>query len=361
MHRKKHEKSKPRSGRLGSFTWTNRPFLRSQSCWRPAGARSWSSDDRYLNPQMGRILRTLGFDRVWAGGEGAHLIDGDGRALPRPVRRLRRVRDRAQPPRGDRRDRGGDGGRTGNLPQLGVTLLAGCSPSSCSRARRRASPRWCRRTRGTEAVEAAIKIARAATGRPRVLYAEHAFHGLTLGVAVAERRRGVPRRLRSPAGRLRAGRRSAIWRRSSGELARGDVAAFVVEPVQGKGVNLPPPDYLRARSACAGRRERCSSATRCRRASGVPGGSSRSSTGISSRTSSASRRPCRAGSCRSVPCSSPGRRSTPSSTAWSARFATDRRSAATTSPPPRRSPRCGCSTRSSWWRARSGWARCCSS
>ena len=34
---------------------------------------------------------------------------------------------------------------------------------------------------GTEAVEAAIKIARAATGRPRVLYAEHAFHGLTLG------------------------------------------------------------------------------------------------------------------------------------------------------------------------------------
>ena len=33
----------------------------------------------------------------------------------------------------------------------------------------------------TEAVEAAIKIARAATGRPRILYAEHAFHGLTLG------------------------------------------------------------------------------------------------------------------------------------------------------------------------------------
>ena len=34
---------------------------------------------------------------------------------------------------------------------------------------------------GTEAVEAAIKLARAATGRPRILYAEHAFHGLTLG------------------------------------------------------------------------------------------------------------------------------------------------------------------------------------
>ena len=35
-------------------------------------------NDRYLNPQMGRILRTLGFDRVWRGGEGAHLIDSDG-------------------------------------------------------------------------------------------------------------------------------------------------------------------------------------------------------------------------------------------------------------------------------------------
>ena len=62
-------------------------------------------NDRHLNPQMGRILRTLGFDKVWVGGEGAHLIDSDGRALPRPVRRLRRVRDRAQPPRGDRRRR----------------------------------------------------------------------------------------------------------------------------------------------------------------------------------------------------------------------------------------------------------------
>jgi ornithine--oxo-acid transaminase len=35
-------------------------------------------NDRFLNPQMGRILRTLGFDKVWSGGEGAHLIDSDG-------------------------------------------------------------------------------------------------------------------------------------------------------------------------------------------------------------------------------------------------------------------------------------------
>jgi ornithine--oxo-acid transaminase len=38
------------------------------------------------------------------------------------------------------------------------------------------------------------------------------------------------------------------------ELAAGDVAAFIVEPVQGKGVNLPPSDYL------AGAQERCHAA-----------------------------------------------------------------------------------------------------
>ncbi len=34
---------------------------------------------------------------------------------------------------------------------------------------------------GTEAVETALKFARYATGRPRVLYCAHAFHGLTTG------------------------------------------------------------------------------------------------------------------------------------------------------------------------------------
>jgi len=35
-------------------------------------------NDRHLNPQLGRIVRTLGFDRNWAAGEGAHLIDERG-------------------------------------------------------------------------------------------------------------------------------------------------------------------------------------------------------------------------------------------------------------------------------------------
>ena len=96
---------------------------------------------------------------------------------------------------------------------------------------------------GTEAVEAAIKIARAATARPRILYAAHAFHGLTLGSLSLNGeqifREGfgplLPGCDAVPFGDLDALER---------ELARGDVAAFIVEPVQGKGVNLPPDGYL---------------------------------------------------------------------------------------------------------------------
>jgi len=106
---------------------------------------------------------------------------------------------------------------------------------------------------GTEAVEAAMKLARATTGRPRILHAEHAFHGLTLGALSlngnAEFRDGfgplMPGCDPVPFGDLDALER---------ELARGDVAAFVVEPVQGKGVNLPPPGYL------IGAQERCRAA-----------------------------------------------------------------------------------------------------
>src|SRR4029077_11815824 len=96
---------------------------------------------------------------------------------------------------------------------------------------------------GAEAVEAAIKIARAATGRPRVLYCEHAFHGLTLGALSingnSEFRDGFGPLLPGCQA-VPFGDPDALER----ELARGDVAAFVVEPVQGKGVNLPPAGYL---------------------------------------------------------------------------------------------------------------------
>lgn len=207
-------------------------------------------NDRFMNPQMGRILRTLGFDKVWAGGEGAHLIDSDGeryldlfggygvfaigRNHPAVIEALEEVM----------------AARTGNMPQLGVTLLNGVLAEQLIARAPASVAAMVPANSGTEAVEAAIKIARAATGRPRVLYADHAFHGLTLGSLSingnVEFRDGF--------GPLLPGCDPVAFGDLQGlerELARGDVAAFVVEPVQGKGVNLPPDGYL------AGAQELC--------------------------------------------------------------------------------------------------------
>ncbi|MFI5004209.1 MAG: aspartate aminotransferase family protein, partial [Solirubrobacterales bacterium] len=133
--------------------------------------------------------------------------------------------------------------RTGNLPQLGVTLLSGVLAEQLLARAPGSVGAMVPANSGTEAVEAAIKIARAATGRERIIYAEHAFHGLTLGSLSlngdAHFREGFGPLLPGcdpvPFGDLDALER---------ELERGDVAAFVVEPVQGKGVNLPPEGYL---------------------------------------------------------------------------------------------------------------------
>jgi ornithine--oxo-acid transaminase len=205
-------------------------------------------NQRYLNPQMGRILRALGFERTWAGGEGAHLIDSRGeryldlfggygvfaigRNHPEAIAALEEVM----------------AARTPNLPQLGVTLLGGVlAEQLLSRAPASVAAMVPANT-GAEAVEAAIKLARAATGRPRVLYAEHAFHGLTLGALSlngnVEFREGFGPLLPGcdpvPWGDLEALERA---------LAGGDVAALVLEPIQGKGVNLPPDGYLQGAQA----------------------------------------------------------------------------------------------------------------
>jgi ornithine--oxo-acid transaminase len=224
---------------------TNEPPPSVQEIISARTGEEMALNDRYLNPQMGRILRTLGFDKVWTGGEGAHLLDADGeryldlfggygvfaigRNHPEAIAAVEQVM----------------AARTGNLPQLGVTLLNGVLAEQLLLRAPDSVAAMVPANTGTEAVEAAIKIARAATGRPRVLYTDHAFHGLTLGSLSIngniEFREGFEPLLPGcePVG---FGDLDALER----ELERGDVAAFVVEPVQGKGVNLPAADYLPA-------------------------------------------------------------------------------------------------------------------
>jgi ornithine--oxo-acid transaminase len=198
---------------------------------------------RTINPQFVRVLRTIGFDRTWARADGAYLFDEDGHRyldmlggfgmynVGRNNRRIREALVEALEL------------ETPGSVQLGVTALPGLLAEALLE---RTPPRLERvlfTSSGTEAVEAALKLGRAATKRTRVLSAESAFHGLTLGslsangsdVFTARFQPLLPGFDRVPFGDLDALER---------ELRSEDVALFLVEPIQGKGCTLPPAGYL---------------------------------------------------------------------------------------------------------------------
>jgi ornithine--oxo-acid transaminase len=198
---------------------------------------------RTINPQFMRVLRTIGFDRVWARGEGQYLYDRDGNryldllggfGMFNVGRNNRRVREALVETLEL---------ETPGSVQLGVSLLPGLLAEELLK---RTPPRLERvlfTSSGTEAIEAAVKLGRAATRRTRVVSLEHSFHGLTLGsLSVIGDPNFVDRfgPLLSGCSQVPLGDLDALER----ELRSEDVALFLAEPVQGKGVNLPPPGYL---------------------------------------------------------------------------------------------------------------------
>jgi ornithine--oxo-acid transaminase len=97
---------------------------------------------------------------------------------------------------------------------------------------------------GSEAVEAAIKFARAATGRPDIIYCEQAFHGLSYG-ALSINGHDIYRNRFAPLlpGCVRVPFNDLIGLERA--LQSRTAAAFIVEPIQGKGVYMPDNDYLK--------------------------------------------------------------------------------------------------------------------
>jgi ornithine--oxo-acid transaminase len=203
---------------------------------------------RTINPQFVRVLRTIGFDRKWVRSEGAHLVDarGDryldmlggfgmynvGRNNPRIRAALVEALELETP----------------GMLAMGVTALPGLlADELITRAGGRIA-RCLFTSSGTEAVEAALKLGRAATKRPRVVSTDHGFHGLTLGSLSANGNAEFTRRFQPllpgfshvPFGDLDS---------LEQELRSEDVALFIVEPIQGKGVNLPPAGYLEGAQA----------------------------------------------------------------------------------------------------------------
>jgi ornithine--oxo-acid transaminase len=206
-------------------------------------AERYSLHARYLNEQMVRVLKTIGFDRGYQRGSGQYLFDRSGRryldllsgwgvfAIGRnhPAVRdtLKNVLDGDFP----------------NLVQMDVSALAGLLAERLLRYVPYLDKVFFANS-GTETVEAALKFARAATARTGIVYCSHAFHGLSYGSlsvngdAVFRSGFGplLPECVEIPFGDLAALERALAARR---------IAAFIVEPIQGKGVIVPGDDYLR--------------------------------------------------------------------------------------------------------------------
>jgi 4-aminobutyrate aminotransferase len=120
---------------------------------------------------------------------------------------------------------------------------------------------------GAEAVENAVKIARAATGRPAVLVFDHAFHGRTLLTMTMTNklvyRRGfgpfAPEVYRAPAPHPYRGVSSdhaleALERLFESEVDPESIACAVIEPVQGEGGFIPmPPEFPKRLQELLGR------------------------------------------------------------------------------------------------------------
>ena len=157
---------------------------------------------------------------------------------------------------------------------------------------------------GAEAIEAAIKFARYATKRAKVVFCDHAFHGLSTGAlslnGSSSFREGfgplLPGTSEVPFGDIDALRR---------QLRRGDVAAFVVEPIQGKGVNVADETYWHEVAELCRRYKTLLVADEVQTGMGRTGRFFCHEHWGSAPTSSRCPRPCRAGSSRSAPCCAP--------------------------------------------------------
>jgi acetylornithine/succinyldiaminopimelate/putrescine aminotransferase len=199
---------------------------------------------RHLDPSLVDVLRILGFDKHYVTSQGSYVYDADGRAYL------------------DFHTGEGFASLGHNHPdvcealhatlaaglidgvQIHYSPLAGMLAEALTERLPDALDAVCFASTGAEAVDSAMKFARAATGRPRFISCENSFHGVTLGplslVGDEFFKEGFGPLLAGCA-RVPFGDLDAL----ESELRGKDVAAFFVEPIQGRMVTLPPDGYLR--------------------------------------------------------------------------------------------------------------------
>src|SRR5262245_30876623 len=206
--------------------------------------RNYDLHSAHVNPANVRTLKTIGFDRCYVRAEGPYLWDvqgakyldmlagygvfGLGRNHPEVRRILTEFLALEYP----------------SLVKMEAPLLCGLLAEELKKRMPNQLDMVFFTNSGAEGVETAMKYARCATRRPAIVHCEKAFHGLTYGSLSLNGdesfREGFAPFL-TDCRKIPFNDLEALER----ELRKGDVAAFVVEPVQGKGVNIPAPGYLR--------------------------------------------------------------------------------------------------------------------
>ena len=198
---------------------------------------------RNINPRFARLLKMIGFDRTYVRGSGPWLWDDKGNKYldclggyaavntgrNHPIIRsaLASMLQSDHP----------------GLVQFDTPVLAGLLAQKLLSLCGHGMEKVFFTNSGTEGVEAALKFARSATGRNDFIYCKGAFHGLSLGSLSVNGNEDLvegfgpllPGTHQIPFNDLQALEKV---------LQEEDVAAFIIEPIQGKGVVIPDEGYL---------------------------------------------------------------------------------------------------------------------
>jgi ornithine--oxo-acid transaminase len=199
---------------------------------------------RYLDPSLADMLTIIGFDREFTAARGSYLFDVDDHAYL------------------DFNTGEGFASVGHNHPEIRATLEAVMAAEMADGVQIHYSPLggmlgealaahlpagldatfFC--STGAEAVDSAMKFARAATGRTRLLSIQGDYHGVTYGplsiVGEDFFKKGFGPFLPG-CGLVPFGDLGALEK----QLRKRDVAGLIMEPIQGLGVNVQTVEYLR--------------------------------------------------------------------------------------------------------------------
>lgn len=205
----------------------------------------------HINPAFVRLLGTFGYGRVFLRANGMELFDSEDRRYLDFLAGFGTNSLGHNPPALIERMQAALAEDLPNVMHVGPQAWAGELGAALAE-KIPALPLCLLSLSGSEAVEAAIKLARAATGRPGVVYCSGGFHGTGLGAlsVMGHARWQRPfQPLLPDCHAVPFGDADALRT----VLEKHEIGAFLVEPILGEGgVIFPPEGYLtEARRLCA--------------------------------------------------------------------------------------------------------------